>query len=317
MILLVGAGSLLAGASLGPEAPLVAFCAGLGGWVAARATPGPAGRVLVLASAGALMVAFFGSLVAMAIPLLILVQRLKRLPVAAVVSVVAAGLAAWGMLWLVQGDDQGFGGIPAATVQARDYVSAFVLGVLAVGIGILLRRFVVRLAEVTVRLDGRRTWWLAAAVFGGVLGVLYLIGGETVQFSGAEGTPMLIARADEYGTWALAGIVVVKLLVTSWSLASGYRGGLVFPSVFAGVALSLFVAALASGLAGPGIMLGAVIGLLVEMTAPLLGVVVLFALVPLKMVPLGLVGAIGAILGRKAAERLRSSDAAPGRPTGA
>lgn len=304
VVLLVGAGSLLAGASLGPEAPLVAFSAGLGTWVAARATTGPAGRVLVLASVGALLVAFFGSLVAMAIPLLILYQRTRRLPVAAIVAVGAAGGAAWGILWAVQGDDHGFGRIPEATVNLRDYVAAFVLGIVAVGIGLLLRRFVVELSGVTEWLHRRLAWWLAAGAFGAVLGVLYLIGGESVQFSGSEGTGILIGRADEYSAWALAGIALVKLLATSWSLSSGYRGGLVFPSVFTAVAVSLCVAAAAPDVAGPGIMLGAVVGLLVEMTAPALGIVVLFALLPLELVPLGLVAALGAIAGRALAGRV-------------
>jgi H+/Cl- antiporter ClcA len=315
VVLAVGIGSLLAGASLGPEAPLVAFAAGLGAWIAARAAPGPAGRLFVLARAGALLVAFFGSLVALAIPLALLAQRTKRLPIPAVIGVVVAGLAAWGMLWLIRGNDHGFGGIPEATVHARDYLAAFVLGVIAVGMGLLLRGCVVRLAEATVRVDHGAAWWLAAAAFGAVLGVLYLIGGPTVQFSGSQGSTMLIARADDYGAWALAGIALVKLLVTSWSLSSGYRGGLVFPSVFAGVAVSLCVGAFAPSVAGPGIMIGAIVGLLVEMTAPILGIVVLFALVPLKLVPLGLAGAAGALVGRRVVDRIASRIRPPRRPT--
>jgi H+/Cl- antiporter ClcA len=314
-ILAVGIGSLLAGASLGPEAPLVAFAAGLGAWIAARAAPGPAGRLFVLASAGALLVAFFGSLVSLAIPLALLVQRTKRVPLPAVIGVVIAGLAAWGMLWLIRGNDHGFGGIPEATVHARDYLAAFVLGLVAVAIGLMLRYLVVRLAEATVRVDRSAAWWLSAAAFGAVLGVLYLIGGQTVQFSGSGGSTMLIARADDYGAWALAGIALVKLLVTAWSLSSGYRGGLVFPSVFVGVAASLCVAAFAPSLAGPGIMIGAIVGLLVEMTAPILGIVVLFALVPLKLVPLGLAGAAGALVGRRVVDRIASRIRPASRPT--
>ena len=51
-ILLVGAASLLAGASLGPEAALVGLSAGLGGWAAARVDTGrPAARSCWPASA--------------------------------------------------------------------------------------------------------------------------------------------------------------------------------------------------------------------------------------------------------------------------
>jgi hypothetical protein len=62
VVLLIGAVSLLAGASLGPEASLFAAATGIGAWLAKE-------KRLVLASVGALLVAFFGSLLAVAVPL--------------------------------------------------------------------------------------------------------------------------------------------------------------------------------------------------------------------------------------------------------
>jgi H+/Cl- antiporter ClcA len=307
-ILLVGAAGLIAGASLGPEAPLVGMSVGLGAWAAGRVDLGAVGRVLILASAGALLVAFFGSLIPIAIPLVIVYQRTRRLQPAAVMAIALGGLAAWGTVWLVHGDHHGYGSIPSDAVHARDYVAAVVLGVIAVAIGALLRWFVRRLAVVTEQVQARAPWWLAAAVFGSVLGALYLVGGPSVQFSGSEGSVMLLSGEVHYGTWALAGIAVVKLLATSWSLTAGYRGGLVFPSVFAGVAVSLLVADALPDLAGPGVLLGSVAGLLVEMTAPMLGAVMLLALLPAKLLPLGIAGAAGAIAGRLAVTRLQSAD---------
>ena len=296
--LAAGGASMVAGASLGPEAPLMGFAAGLGAWVAARAALGPAGEVLVLASVGALLVAFFGSVIPVLIPLLLLARRGGRPPAVGVVTIVAAGLAAWATLRVVHGNTHGFGGIERAAVEARDYPVALGLGVVAAGIGALLRWFVARLAVVAERIEDRAGWWGAAAVFGAVLGALYLAGGESVQFSGAEGAGLLVAHDPPYGAWALAGIVAVKLLATSWSASAGYRGGLVFPSVFAGVAVSLLVADVLPGVAGPGVLLGAVAGLLVEMTAPVLGAILLLALLPSALLPLGLAGALGAIAGR-------------------
>jgi chloride channel protein, CIC family len=298
-ILLVGAGSLIAGASLGPEAPLVALATGLGAWAAARADVGAPGRLLILASVGALLVAFFGSLIPLAIPVLVLYQRTRSVSVPAVLVVVASGLAAWGTLWLAQGNDHGFGGVPELDVNARDYAAALVLGVVAAGVGIALRRCIEPMSRATQRIQARTSWWLAAALFGAVLGGLYLAGGETVQFSGSEGSAMLLSDPERYGTWALLGIAAIKLLATGWSLSAGYRGGLVFPSVFVGVAISVFVASAVPDLAGPGVLIGAIAGLLVEMTAPALGVILLLALLPAKLLPLGLVGALGAVAGRR------------------
>jgi H+/Cl- antiporter ClcA len=300
-ILAIGAAGLLAGAALGPEAPLLGATVALGAWAAARADGDAARTVLVLASAGALLVAFFGSLIALAIPLLILRQQTEREragPHHPVVAITAAGLAAWLTVWLLQGNHHGYGPVPSAGVAAHDYLMAVVLGVAAVGIGALLHWFVTQLNVITEQIRNHTPWWLAATIFGAVLGALYLVGGQTVQFSGSEGSAMLLSGEVHYGTWALAGVALVKLAATSWSVASGYRGGLVFPAVFAGVAVSLLTADVLPDLAGPGVLLGCIAGLLVEMTAPVLGVVMLLALVPAALLPLALAGAAGAIAAR-------------------
>lgn len=297
-ILAIGGTGLLAGASLGPEAPLLGAAAALGAWAAGRADADDHRAVLVLASAGALLVAFFGSLIALAIPLLILRQRTARLPIAPTMAIALAGVAAWLTMWLLQGNHHGYGHIPSAGVAAHDYLMAIALGVAAVGIGALLRWFVTQLNVVTEQIRDRTPWWLAATIFGAVLGGLYLLGGQTVQFSGSEGSVMLLSGEVQHGTWALAGVALVKLAATSWSVAAGYRGGLVFPAVFAGVAVSLLTADVLPGIAGPGVLLGCIAGLLVEMTAPVLGVVMLLALVPGALLPLALTGAAGAIAAR-------------------
>ncbi len=307
VILLVGAASLLAGASLGPEASLVATATGLGAWTVQRAALGPTGRVLILASAGALLAAFFGSVVPLAIPLVLLVQRTGRLPIAAVVPIVVAGLASLGTLRLIQGDIEGFGQIPSLPIHARDYAAAALLGLLAVPLGALLRWAIVRLGGLTERIEARSPWWAAAIAFGAVLGLLYLAGGESVQFSGSQGTAILLDSSQDKTALALVGIVVVKLVVTAWSAASGYRGGLVFPSVFTGVAVSLAVASADASLSGPGVLIGGVAGLVVEMTNPALGVVMLLALLPAKLLGLGVVAAAAATVGRAGFERLTAA----------
>jgi H+/Cl- antiporter ClcA len=131
-----------------------------------------------------------------------------------------------------------------------------------------------------------------------------------VQFSGSEGSVMLLSGQVHYGAWALAGIALVKLAATAWSLTAGYRGGLAFPSVFAGVAVRLLVAGALPDLAGPGVLLASVAGLFVEMTSPMLGVVMLLALLPAKLLPLGIAGAAGAVAARLAVTPLQRPDGA-------
>ena len=296
VILAIGAASLLAGASLGPEAALVATAMALGAWVSFRFGLSQAAQVIVLASLTALLVAFFGSLVPLLIPPLIMYQRTKSVPLPALVPPVLAGLAAYGTILLVRGQVDGYGSVPAGSVTGvGTYLVAIGIGICAVGVGWLLRQAIYFLSEVAKGLDARLSWPAAAALFGLILGVLYLIGGETTQFSGSEGTKLLLSDTG-YGTAALAGIVVVKLVVTAWSLSAGYRGGLVFPSVFMGVALALFLADLFGGTAGPGLVVGGVAGILVEMTSPVLGLIMLLSLLPTELLPLGVAGAFGAVL---------------------
>ncbi|MEZ5121693.1 MAG: chloride channel protein [Solirubrobacterales bacterium] len=299
VIVLVGLASLLAGASLGPEAPLVGATSAIGAYVAARVVPGPEGRLLVLCSVGALLVAFFGSLVAIALPILVLLQRTRKLPITAVVAIVLCGGAAYGTLYAVQGEAPGFGSIPFEVgAEVRDYGTALLLGLVCVPVGVLLRRLVEVVWAAAKRLDAHVPWWVSAAVFGAALGAWYLIGGETIQFSGSEGSSLLLHRADEYAWPALLGIVLMKIVATAWSLGSGYRGGLVFPSVFCGVALGLTVGAIFGDQAGPGLLIGAVGGILAEMTAPLVAVIMLLALLPLKYAGLGVAAAVGVLIGR-------------------
>src|SRR4029453_5009233 len=91
VILAVGGASLLAGASLGPEAPLVGATAALGAWLAGRGRVGPLVPVVVLASIGALLVAFFGSYVLVLLPLLQLRQKGSLSPAAALTILAAGG----------------------------------------------------------------------------------------------------------------------------------------------------------------------------------------------------------------------------------
>jgi H+/Cl- antiporter ClcA len=305
VIILVGLASLLAGASLGPEAPLVGATSAIGAYVAGRIAPGPQGRLLVLCSVGALLVAFFGSLVAVALPILVLYQRTRTLPIPALVAIVLSGGAAYGALYAVQGGAPGFGTIPFETgAKAHDYGTALLLGIVCVPVGLLLRRLVEVVWAAAKRIDAHVPWWIAAAGFGALLGVWYLVGGETIQFSGSEGSGELLHRADDYGWAALAGIVLMKIVATAWSLGSGYRGGLVFPSVFCGVALGLTVGAIFGDQAGPGLLIGAVGGILAEMTAPVVAVIMLLALLPAKYAGLAVMAAIGVFIGRWIAERV-------------
>ena len=296
VILVIGLTGLLAGASLGPEMPLFAGSAALGLWAAAR-TRTETTKLLALSSVSALLVAFFASLVPVLIPAALIFRQQRENFVRAMVPVLLASLTAFATLNLLR-EDHGFGTVPSGgSVDARDYLIAFGLGIASVLIAAVLKELVKLLGRLTLELDRRWPWLAGALLFGAVIGILYFVGGETVQFSGNEGTILLLQRADDYTTLAVVGIIGVKLLVTAWSLTTGYRGGLIFPSVFTGVAASVVIVDLWSSAAGPGVVIGGVAGITTAMTSPVLGPVIMISLLPFSVLGVGIAGGAGAVAG--------------------
>jgi H+/Cl- antiporter ClcA len=156
-------------------------------------------------------------------------------------------------------------------------------------------------------------WFLSAGIFGLVLGGLYLAGGQPVQFSGSEGIKLLLANQVQYGAWAFLGLAVVKLLGTAWSKTTGYRGGMFFPSIFVGVALSMFVGSLFNALGGTGTMIGAIAAIFMVLSikdepdithkdyflAATIALLFMAALLPIELLPLTVVAIISAAIGNK------------------
>jgi len=171
----VGLASLIAGASLGPEASLMALSVAIGAWLAGRSHAGSAAQPLVFASVGALLVAFVGSLVPLLVPLFLLRQK-GQLTAPHAALAVTAGLTAYATLFIATaGSTEGYGTVPVSTDLAfHDFFTAVVLGVVAVFAARLFNLVVAGLRRATQRVDARMHWAAAAALFGAGLGILYL-----------------------------------------------------------------------------------------------------------------------------------------------
>jgi H+/Cl- antiporter ClcA len=297
-VLLVGLLSLLAGASLGPEASLMVFSTSLGLWVAMNLKNHAAAEHLVPASVGALLVALLGSMVMALVPLVELAKR-KQLQVSTVVAVLLACLSSYGTAWLFHHPVQGWGTIPiGARYEIKDLGTGLVVGLAAVGLGWALKRIIHSLAKVTHWIDTSWHWLAASATFGLVLGLLYWIGGETVQFSGSRGSVAVLRDAPVYGFWTLVIMLTAKLLATGWSIVAGYRGGLIFPVVYGGI-VALLLANTTFADSGPGVVIGVVAGIFGAMAGPIIALIFMTALVPFKLLPVVLVSIAGTAVGNK------------------
>lgn len=232
-VLSIGFLSLLAGASLGPEAILVPACMLIGGYVGGKLFKDKQMvRLLGMVGFIALMAAFFNSFFTGILGLLLVTKQVKlKLTPPVVVLAVVASLATVVAL----------GFLPAKPyVQMPPYswqISAMTLVTLsfllvagfAVTYGL---KFAMQLFEKVEGLVTTRPWWLKAVVASLGLSALYLVGGSLVMFTGNDSIVPMLEKAPSLGLAGLAGILVVKIAAISWSKSMGYRGGLIFPTVF-------------------------------------------------------------------------------------
>lgn len=233
--------SLITGGSLGPEAPLADACGGIGtlmadklkfdeqhtrslgysgvsGMLASFITESVGGALLGLESAqggtGGKQTYFW-----------ILFPSFLASAVATVVFVLLSGTFF-----------QTLYKFPAYTPRLVDLLFALPLGLLGGLVGLLFMLMLKRLQQLLQPMKGR-------LVLRGLLGGLAMgfIGAllPLTLFSGEEQTLDLLTNAAEIGIVMLVVLGMAKLFATSILLATGWKGGYIFPIMFASAALGL------------------------------------------------------------------------------
>jgi H+/Cl- antiporter ClcA len=233
--------SLISGASLGPEAPLADACGGLGtlmsdrlklneeetrtmgysgvsGMLAAFITSPFSGALLGLESArsgpGGRKTYFW-----------VLFPSLLASAVATVVFVLLSG-SFFQSLYV----------FPDYTPRLADLFYAAPLGVIGGMVGLL---FMLSLKRLQILFQPMKRHVVLRGLIGGLgMGIIGALLPLTL-FSGEEGTADLIAQAVEIGVLMLIVLSAAKLLATTLLLATGWKGGYIFPIMFASVALGL------------------------------------------------------------------------------
>ncbi|MFD9328994.1 ion channel protein [Streptomyces sp. NPDC060065] len=235
--------ALAGGVSLGPENPITAANIALAYWLGRKAAPrSPAALWMMLAAAGTIG-ALFGTPVAAAL----------------IFSEVLAGRPGPGALWdrllppLVAG---GTGALtmdllahPSFNLSLPDYtgphwgdlLSALVVASVAAVAGMAAVYAFPYVHGAFSRLGHPM---LAIPVGGLVLGLLGALGGHLTLFKGLDEVKTLAADPDGWSAGRFALMAVVKLAALLVAAACGFRGGRIFPAVFAGVALGLCAHAL-------------------------------------------------------------------------
>jgi H+/Cl- antiporter ClcA len=228
------------------------------------------------------------------VPLLILLKQ-KRLHGESAGLVVVAALSSYGVLTLIDHAHPGYGTTPTLPQpKERDYIVALVVGFITAVLGFTINKLVARLATFARLLDHTLPSYVAAGLFGLVIGGLYVLAGQSIEFSGNTGSEQLVQHQPAYGAVALVGLIVAKLLATTWSKAAGYRGGFVFPSIYIGVALGLLLGNVLHGWGGAGAQVGGVAGMLSAVTgSAVVSAVFVLAVMPARLLLVALVAIAG------------------------
>jgi len=261
-MVLVSLVSLVAGASLGPEAALLAVALAVGTVLADRLKRAELAKVFGMSGVGSLLSGLFGSPLAPTVLTLEVTQVtghnlyvfLMPVLVASAVGLLTFDAILSGPLLEID--------LPSYTgVELAHVFEALAVAAVAAAVGMLLIA-ALRAVQRLLRPVAGRT--VLKATLGGIgIGVIALVAGEETLFSGEHELEVLLSDPEAYGAGTLILILAGKILALALSLETGFRGGRIFPVLFIGatvgfIASDLFervplAVAVACGMAGAAV----------------------------------------------------------------
>ncbi len=232
-MVLVSLVSLAAGASLGPEAALLAVALAVGTVLADRLKRAELEKVFGMSGVGSLLSGLLGSPLAPAVMTLEVTQVtghnlyifLIPVLVASVVGLLTFDAILNGPLLEIN--------LPSyAAVELAHVFEALAVAAAAAAVGLLVVAALRGVQRLLVPIAGRT---VLKATLGGVgIGVIALIAGEETLFSGEHELEVLLDHPEAYGAGALLLILGGKILAFALCLETGFRGGRIFPVLFIG-----------------------------------------------------------------------------------
>lgn len=261
-VLFIGYLSLIAGAALGPEAILIPACLVIGGYVGLKVSKDDKQIAKLLGAAGfvALFVAFFNSFIAALLGLFLLKQesKTKLKPVIIVISLISS-LATYIALQFLESPS--YFKIPPHEWSVS-LKSLIILALLMI-VGMLYTTVLEFISKLflTVREKSVKTAWWQKSLFAGLgLSFLFIIGGSLIQFTGNESILPMFEQASSLGVIGLLWIVITKTFAISWSKNMGYRGGMIFPTIFVAATIVAIAQTIDSGISVPLGIIAVLIG---------------------------------------------------------
>lgn len=241
LVLLVGYFSLLAGAVLGPEAILVPASMIVGALAGRLYSNHTASEALIAAAIIALFAAFFKSVIVGFISVLLVTQQTKsRINLKLILIAIIASASSYLTLRLLSG--RAYVQFPKISYAVNGKTLLFCLTLVFAGyILIRLMKLCLSLLLKVFETFKLHAWWARAVMGSLVITLLYLLGGNLVEFTGNLSIIPLFNQAKTLGYVGILWIVFIKTLLISWSKAAGYIGGMIFPTIFLASALVALV----------------------------------------------------------------------------
>jgi H+/Cl- antiporter ClcA len=306
-IVITALASLIAGGSLGPEAPLADACGSMGTWLSdqlkldVRET-----RSLGFSGLSGMLAAFITSPFGGALLGLESARAGVDYAWSLFPSLVSSAFATIGFV-LLSGS---FFGVlyrfPDYHPLLRDLLWAVPLGLIGAAAGAL---FIVGFDYLSKLMRPLNKHLIVRGLVGGLgLGIAGALLPITL-FSGEAETATIIYRGAEVGALGLIVVALVKLFVTALCLATGWKGGYIFPTLFAGVALGMAAHFIFPGIP-EAVAVAATLGgaLVATMKAPIFSALFIMVLVQRETAP---VVAIAVIVGTLATARITMRSSQP------
>jgi H+/Cl- antiporter ClcA len=240
-IVLASIVSLAVGASLGPEAPLLAVVAAAAPWIALRISRPGLAPLLTQAGIGSIFALLFGSpLAATFLGLETIVVAGRTLYTLLIPVLVASTTGFLGFRVITHHSLTSLANLelpPYPQLEIKHVPIAIAIGAAGAGAG-LLQVAAFRVVDRALRPLDRTP--IAKATLGGIgIGLVALIAGKETLFSGEHELDVLLHTTGAKSVAALVLIIAGKVVANSISMATGFRGGKIFPTVFIGGTLGI------------------------------------------------------------------------------
>jgi H+/Cl- antiporter ClcA len=287
--------SLIAGGSLGPEAPLADACGSLGTLMSDRLKLDEKGtRSLGFSGISGMLAAFITSPFGGALLGLESARAGVDYVWTLFPTLVASSFATVAFVLLS-------GKFFRVMYEFADYKPQLLHLLLAVPLGLMGALagaiFIVGFDYLSKLLEPLNKHLILRGVIGGLgLGISGALLPLTL-FSGAAETGEMIRRAADIGAIGFVVLALVKLLVTTLCLATGWKGGYIFPTLFAGAALGtaahLLFPAIPEAVAIAGTLGGALVA---TMKAPIFSALFVMVLVQRETSPVIAIAVVASAL---------------------